>query len=141
MKNTNFKNLDTNEKMLIIKALVDLAKGIYDDNKIYILNKVSKQDSKQIRNDYGLFSIRNISAKTVNDVIIANNDKIAKLQEENRQLEKLNRISIVEEASTTLVSKTSKLASDIALDLLEDLIAEFHLKRLEKSASKVANRK
>ena len=141
MKNMNFKNLDTEEKMLIVKALVDLTKGIYDDNKKYILTKVEKTTDNEIENDYGRFSTRNTNAKTVNDVIIANNEKIAKLQEENRQLEKLNRISIVEEASTTLVSKTSKLASDIALDLLEDLIAEFHSKRLEKSASKVANKK
>lgn len=141
MKNMNFKNLDTEEKMLIVKALVDLTKGIYDDSKKYILIKVEKTTDNEIKNDYGRFSKRNVNAKTVNDVIIANNEKIAKLQEENRQLEKLNRISIVEEASTTLVSKTSKLANDIASDLLEDLIAEFHSKRLEKSASKVANRK
>lgn len=141
MKNTNFKNLDTEEKMLIVKALVDLTKGIYDDNKKYILTKLEKTTDNEIKNDYGRFSIRNTNVKTVNDVIIANNEKIAKLQEENRQLEKLNRISIVEEASTTLVSKTSKLSNDIALDLLEDLIAEFHSKRLEKSASKVANKK
>ena len=41
MKNTNFKNLDTEEKMLIVKALVDLAKGIYDDNKKYILRLIA----------------------------------------------------------------------------------------------------
>lgn len=141
MLNVNFKNLNTKEKMLIIKRLSDITTEIYKDNKTYILSQVLKQDDKQIRNDYGLFSTRNVSAKTVNDVIIANNEKIAKLQEENKRLEKLDRLAIVEEASTTLMSKTSELSNEIALALLEEVIAEFQSKRLEKSASKVANKK
>lgn len=141
MVNVNFKNLNTKEKMLIIKALSDITTEIYKVNKTYILNQVLKQDNKQIRNDYGLFSTRNISAKTVNDVIIANNEKIAKLQEENKKLEKLDKSTIVEEASTTLTSKTSELSSEVALTLLEEVIAEFQSKRLEKSASKIANKK
>ena len=141
MVNVNFKNLNAKEKMLIIKALSDITTEIYKDNKTYILSQVLKQDNKQIRNDYGLFSTRNISAKTVNDIIISNNEKIAKLQEENKQLEKLNKSTIVEEASTTLISKTSELSNEIALILLKEVITEFNLKRLEKSASKVANRK
>ena len=141
MVNVNFRNLNTKEKMLIIKRLSDITTEIYKDNKTYILNQVLKQDNKQIRNDYGLFSTRNVSAKTVNDVIIANNEKIAKLQEENKQLEKLDRLAIAEEASATLMSKTSELSNEIALELLGEVIAEFQSKRLEKSASKVANRK
>ena len=141
MANVNFKNLNTKEKMLIIKALSDITTEIYKDNKTYILNQVLKQDNKQIRNDYGLFSTRNISAKTVNDVINANNEKIAKLQEENKKLEKLDKLAIVEEASTTLMSKTSELSNEVALELLEEVIAEFQSKRLEKSASKVASKK
>ena len=141
MVNVNFKNLNAKEKILIIKALSDITTEIYKDNKTYILSQVLKQDNKQIRNDYGLFSTRNISAKTVNDIIISNNEKIAKLQEENKQLEKLNKSTIVEEASTTLISKTSELSNEIALILLKEVITEFNLKRLEKSASKVANRK
>lgn len=141
MANVNFKNLNTKEKMLIIKALSDITTEIYKDNKTYILNQVLKQDNKQIRNDYGLFSTRNISAKTVNDVINANNEKIAKLQEENKKLEKLDRLAVIEEASTTLMSKTSTLSNEVALELLEEVITEFQSKRLEKSASKVANKK
>ena len=141
MVNVNLKNLNAKEKMLITKALSDITTEIYKDNKTYILSQVLKQDNKQIRNDYGLFSTRNISAKTVNDIIIANNEKITKLQEENKQLEKLNKSVIVEEASTTLISKTSELSNEVALILLEEVITEFQSKRLEKSASKVANKK
>lgn len=141
MENLILKNLKTKDKMLIIKAIVDITKQFYDDNKTSILTQLLKTDNKQFNSDFGLFTTRTTKGKTAQEVIEANNEKILKLRIENSALEKLDKNAIVEESTTILVSKHSAYADKLALELLEDVINEFQMKRLEKSASKIASKK
>lgn len=135
----DYTKLDTKEKLLIIKALAEITKDIYNANSDFVLKQVLKAEDNQIRNDYGLFGKRTSKAKTIQEVIDENKTKIEKLQEEINELEKLpNKSAIHKEESTCLTSKYSTLAENIATDILQNIISNMESKKLEKAASKVA---
>ena len=135
----NLKNLNTKDKLLIAKALTDIATAIYKDNTDFILNQILKTDDKSYQSDYGMFWKQTNKAKTVQDLINANDKKIAELQEENKTLGTYaDKTTIIKEETTILKSKHTALADEIALELLQ--IADLDSKRLNKSASKIKNK-
>jgi hypothetical protein len=137
MVNEEIKNLNTKDKMLIAKALTDLATEIYKDNTEFILNQVLKTDSTY-DSKYGKFWTRKNNAKTVQDIIEDNEKKIAKLQEDNKLLAMQKPTTIYKETSITLMSKHSQIADNIAIEILQDIMNNLDSKRLEKSASKIS---
>ena len=140
MNKTDIKNLNSKDKMLIAKALTDIATAIYKDNTDFILNQILKNGNYD--SDYGKFFTQTNKAKTIQEVIDDNKDKIEKLQEETDELEKLPfKQAIYKEKTIILKSKHSTLADNIATEILQDIIADFESKRLMKSASKVAKAK
>jgi hypothetical protein len=137
MVNEEIKNLNTKDKMLIAKALTDLATEIYKDNTEFILNQVLKTDNTY-DSKYGKFWTRKNNAKTVQDIIEDNEKKIAKLQEDNKLLAMQKPTTIYKETSITLMSKHSQVADNIAIEMLKDIMNNLDSKRLEKSASKIS---
>lgn len=130
----NFNKLDTKEKLLILKAIIDITKNIYDNETTFILNQVLKQENNQIKNDYGQFGKRSINAKTVMDIIQENNTKIKKLQLENKELEQYtDKNTVIKQSNIILTSKYSTLSENIANDIIKDIISTFDSKRLEKN--------
>lgn len=140
MQKTDISKLNSKDKMLIAKALTDIATTIYKDNTDFILNQILK--SGNYDSDYGKFFTQTNKAKTIQEVINDDKAKIEKLQEEINELEKLPfKEAIHKEETTILKSKHSTLADNIATEILKDIIADFDSKRLMKSASKVAKTK
>lgn len=134
----NIKNLNSKDKMLIMKALIDIATTIYKDNTEYILNQILKNGNYD--SDYGKFFTQTIKAKTIQEVIDDNKTKIEKLQEEINELEKLPfKQAIHKNENIILKSKHSTLTDNIANEILQDIITDFESKRLMKSANKNAN--
>lgn len=132
--NINFNKLDTKEKLLILKAIIDITKNIYDNETTFILSQVLKQEDNQIKNEYGQFGKRSINAKTVMDIIQENNNKIKKLQLENKELEQYtDKNTVIKQSNTILTSKYSTLSENIANDIVKDIISTFDSKRLEKN--------
>lgn len=136
MKQVNFKELNTKDKILIIKQLQDFAKNIYEDNKTFILNQIIKDD-KNYSSKYGKLEKRHYNEKLVKDVLEKKKQDLAELQEEISNLEKLNQEAIIKEESDTLVAKPSSVTLDIVKDLTADIITGLASARLSKSASKV----
>lgn len=135
MQNLNLRNLSTKDKMLITKALTDIANAIYKDNTTFILNQIIKNGNYE--SDFGKFYTQTNQAKTIQEIINANEKKIKELQEENATLEKYeDKTVIAKEETIILKSKHSETADDIAMQLLQDIIANLDSKRLSKSASK-----
>ena len=137
MKNFNLEKLDTKEKMLILKAILEMTKAIYKDNTDFILNQVMKSDDFQIQNDFGMFYKKVTEAKTVKDKIEANKNKIEELLQENEMLSKEDKDSIVTEERVDLMSKCSAEAEEAAEILLDRVIKGLQSKRISKSAQKV----
>jgi hypothetical protein len=137
MKNFNLEKLDTKEKMLILKAILEMTKAIYKDNADFILNQVMKSDDFQIQNDFGMFYKKVTEAKTVKDKIEANKNKIEELLQENEMLSKEDKDSIVTEERVDLMSKCSAEAEEAAEFLLDRVIKGLQSKRISKSAQKV----
>lgn len=139
MKNmVSVKNLSTKDKMIIVKAIKDLTDKIYKDNTEFVLNQVLKNGNYE--SNYGQFYKKTTNAKTIQDTIEDTKAKIAKLQEELTQLEAIeDKTAIAKDASTTLMSKHTQVADNIAIEILQDIISDLDSKRLGKSASKIAN--
>lgn len=139
MTNTNLSKLNAKDKMLIAKAVADIATSIYKDNNNFILNQVianGKHDSK-----YGQFTNRHNEAKTIQEVLNSKKANLEKLQAEITQLEALeDKSAIYTEASNTLVSKHYAEADNIAKELLQDLYETMDYNKLSKSASKVPSK-
>ena len=132
----NVSNLNAKDKMLIAKAIADIATSIYKDNTEFVLNQIIKNGNYE--SEFGQFSKRTTSGKTVQQVINDNNEKIAKLQAENAILNaEKDKNALVKEESTMLVSKHYANADDIATDLLQDILTTLDSKKLIKSAQKV----
>jgi len=136
MKKIDISTLGTKEKMLILKAILEMTKTIYKDNTDFILNQVLKAEDFQIKNDFGMFYKKTTSAKTIEEKIAANKAKIEELQEENEMLSKENPNDIIAEETTTLQSKCSALAEEVAEELLRGIIKDLQSKRITKSAQK-----
>ena len=136
----NLKNLDTKEKMLIVKAVIDIATKIYKDNTDFILNQVLKTTDNQIANDFGMFYKSTTKAKTIQDVIDSKYKQIEKLQDEIATLGTYaDKTAIYTDETNKLMSKHSMQADNIAIDLLQELLDNLDSKRLNKSVSKQAN--
>lgn len=139
MSNVNLAKLNAKDKMLIAKAVADIATTIYKDNNNFILNQVlvnGKYDS-----NYGQFTKRHNEAKTIQEVIDSKKIALAKLQTEIAQLEAMeDKTAIHTEATDTLCSKHYAEADEIAKELLSDLYDTMNYNRLSKSASKVASK-
>lgn len=135
-KQVNLNDLNTKDKILIVKQLENYAKEIYDDNKTFILNQIIKAEENYI-SDYGKLEKRHYTEKTVQEVLEEKQKKLAELQEEITTLEKLNKSAIIKEESNTLVAKPSSVALDTVKNITQDIIKGLASKRLERSASKV----
>jgi len=131
----NLSNLNTKDKMLILKAIAKIAQNTYDDNTTFILNQVLKEGTKE--NEFGQFSKRHYNAKTVIAIIKEKEDKMAKLKQEIIDLRTLPEDTIMTEAYDTLVGSYTNAAEEEAKALLKDLIKDLDSKRLTNSFNKV----
>jgi len=139
MEIKNIQKLNTKDKMLIVKALIDIATKIKKDNDTFIINQLIKNGNYD--SNYGKFYTQTIPAKTIQEVIDTNNAKIKKLQEENNELEKqTDKTAIAKDKTIRLMSKHSQQADNIANEILKTIIDNLDSRRLEKSASKTTNR-
>lgn len=139
MANVNLSKLNAKDKMLIAKAVADIATAIYKDNNNFILTQVltnGKYDS-----NYGQFTSRHTEAKTIQESIDSKKAQIEKLQNEIDLLEACVDKSVVYTPATdTLCSKHYAEADNIAKDLLKDLYTDLGYNKLSKSASKVPSK-
>lgn len=135
----NMKNLNAKDKMLIAKAVADIANDIYKANNTFVLNQVvanGRHDSV-----YGQFTNRHNNVKTIQDVLDSKKASLATLQAEIEKLEAIeDKSAIHTEASNTLVCKHYAEADNIAKELLQDLYTDLGYNRLSKSASKAASK-
>lgn len=131
MMQVDITKLQPKDKMLIAKAVADIALAKYKDNNNFILNQIianGRYDSI-----YGQFTKKHVDAKTVQEVINSKKDSLAKLQDEIAQLEALeDKTAIYTEATDTLVCKHHVEADDIARDLLKELYTDLGYNRLTK---------
>lgn len=132
------KDLKTNEKLLILKAIIDNAQGAYNTQKEKLIDNIIING--KIQNDYGQFYTQTSTSElTVAEKIAKNKQKIKELQEENKELQTLDNNAIIQQLTYKLVAKPAPNAKDIATNILQDLLLEtFDAKRL---ASKVAKSK
>ena len=139
MTNVNLSKLNAKDKMLIAKAVADIANDIYKDNNNFILNQVLSNGTYD--SDYGQFYKSHKNAKTIQDAIDSKKAQIEKLQNDIDLLEAhVDKSMIYTEASDTLVSKHYSEADDIAKDLLKDLYINLGYNKLSKSASKAPSK-
>lgn len=136
MENIDITKLKAKDKMLIAKAIADIAQDIYDSNKQFILNQIMK--SGKYSSDFGQFSIEAISKKTIQETIDSNKEKIRKLQEENEQLEKIADKTARINNNVKLMSKHTTLSDQIAIMHLQDIIKDLNNARLTKAANAIA---
>lgn len=134
MSNTNISNLNAKDKMLIAKAVADIATSIYKDNNNFILNQVL--ENGRYDSNYGQFTNRHNEAKTIQEVIDSKKASLVKLQAEIAQLEAVeDKTTIYAEATDVLTSKHYAEADNIAKELLKDLYSNMSYNKLSKSAS------
>lgn len=136
MKNLNLKNLSIKDKVLLAKAVADIANDIYKSQNSYILNQIIKDGNYESENDLGKFWKQTIEAKSVKEVLSKKKQDLEKLQNEIKDLETQDENAIITETKITLYSKHTEVADEIAKELLQDLIANLDSKRLNKAASK-----
>ena len=132
----NLSNLNTKDKILILKAIIDKGQNVYKNNTDFILNQVMK-NGENYSSDYGMFWTKTTKAKTVQEVIDENYEKIKKLQDEIATLGAIaDKTTIAKEETIALISKHSTDADNIANEILAGVIDTLDSKRLAKSASK-----
>lgn len=121
MKNLN--ELSTNEKMLILKAIIAKCNNEYKKHEIDILNEVLTSETLEVANDFGTFKNRHTDAKTVQHEINKRLEGIRKLQKE---IDELNMYKYknrkITNAKDTLTSYCSQQATDEATRILNDII-------------------
>lgn len=133
----NLSNLNTKDKMLILKAIIDKGQNAYKSNTQFVINQLVK-NGENYSSDYGMFWTKTTKAKTVQEVIDENYEKIKKLQDEIATLGTIaDKSTIVKEETITLMSKHSAEADSIADELLEGITDTLDSKRITKAASKV----
>lgn len=140
MINVNLAKLNAKDKMLIAKAVADIAMAKYKENNNFILNQIianGTYDSK-----YGQFYKTHKNAKTIAEVIDAKYAQIEKLKDEIATLGTIadKSMLVYTEATDTLYSKHYTEADNIAKDLLKDLYTDLGYNRLSKSASGIPNK-
>ena len=127
------KKLQPKDKMLVVKAVADIAKTIYSNNTTFVLNYILEKG--EYNSEFGKFYNSHSDAKTVQDVINSKKAQIKKLQNEIAVLKTIEdkNITIYTEASDTLYSKHSSVADDIAKQLLADLYKDLGYNKLVKA--------
>ena len=136
MEKVNIKDLKHKDKMLIMKAISNVADTIYKENTTFILNQLIKSEKDyESRKDLGKFwKSVTCKPKTVQQVIDEKYTQIEKLQNEIKQLETItDKTTIQVEGKPKLMSKTTTTSIDIAKDLLKDLLENLDSKTLNKS--------
>lgn len=133
----NIQNLNTSDKMLILKATTNISEKILKENAQFILNQLLKKD-EFYKSNFGKLIKRSFASKTVKEVLDKKQEDLIKLQREIEMLKALSPDTLYKEASITLVSEPSNLANEIAMDLLADLLEGLDSKRLTKTATKLA---
>jgi len=135
----NISNLNAKDKLLIAKALIDIATDLYKDNTDFVLNQILRNE-EMYKSEYGAFWKQVNTAKTIAETIEDNKKKIVKLQEEIVMLEKAeDKSAKVKEETIVLKSRHSEIADKIAIEMLQDIAEDLQSKKLQKSATKVAN--
>ena len=135
----NISNLNAKDKLLIAKALVDIATDLYKDNTDFVLNQILRNE-EMYKSEYGAFWKQINTAKTIEETIEDNKKKIVKLQEEIVMLEKAeDKSAKVKEETIVLKSRHSEVADKIAIEMLQDIAEDLQSKKLQKSVTKVAN--
>jgi len=129
----NMKKLQPKDKMLVVKAVADIAKTIYSNNTTFVLNYILEKG--EYNSEFGKFYNSHSNAKTVQDVIDSKKAQIKKLQNEIAVLKTIEdkNITIYADASDTLCSKHSSVADDIAKQLLADLYEDLGYNKLVKA--------
>ena len=130
----NLRNLTTKDKMLIAKAVADIATEIYKSQNSFILNQINKNGKYE--SEFGQFWKQTTEAKTVEEILNKKKEDLEKLQNEIAKLETLNKADMYTEERVVLYSKHTEEADLEAKALLEDLLANLESKRLDKAASK-----
>ena len=136
MENINIKNLEHKDKMLVMKAISNIADTIYKENTQFILNQLIKNGTGyKSTKDLGKFwKSVTCKPKTVQQVIDEKYAQVEKLQNEIKQLETItDKTAIQIEGKPKLMSKTTATATDIAKDLLKDLLENLDSKTLNNS--------
>jgi len=134
MQKINLKSLNAKDKMLIAKAVADIALETYKSNSNFILNQILAKD--KYVSDFGQFYKSTNSAKTVKEVLDKKQQDLEKLQKEIAELEKLDKTAQYTEKKDILNSKHSAIADKIAQTLLQELFANLDNKKLDKALSK-----
>lgn len=129
----NMKKLQPKDKMLVVKAVADIAKTIYSNNTTFVLNYILEKG--EYNSEFGKFYNSHSDAKTVQDIIDNKKAQIKKLQNEIAVLKTIEdkNITIYADASDTLHSKHSSVADDIAKQLLADLYEDLGYNKLVKA--------
>lgn len=138
----NLKHLNAEDNMLILKAVKELAENTYKANADFILNRILKEgENYKSENDFGTFEKRHNEAKTVAEVLSKKQEDLIKLQNEIEALKLLDKDMLYFEDKNILVCKHSQEATNIAKDLLQDLVANLSSKRISNSLVKASKQK
>lgn len=125
---SQFKN-----DLLVVKAIFDMVKEIYDTNKMQVLNELLASD-KPYKSTYGKFYTQiNTNKMTAQELIIDRQKKIEKLQEEIKELQKHDKNEVMQEETYKLMSKHDKDADTQAEQLLKDLLKQFNSAKIQKA--------
>lgn len=135
----NVSNINAKDKLLIAKALIDIATDLYKDNTDFVLNQILKNE-EMYKSEYGAFWKQVNASKTIAETIEDNKSKIAKLQKEIEILSTYeDKSAKIKEETIVLKSRHSEVADKIAIEMLQDIAEDLQSKKLQKSATKVAN--
>ena len=135
----NVKNLNAKDKLLVAKALADIANDLYKDNTDFVLNQILRNE-EMYKSEYGAFWKQVNTSKTIAETIEDNKKKNAKLLEENATLEKAeDKSAKVKEETIILKSRHSETADNIAIEILQDIAEDLQSIKLQRSVSRAAN--
>ncbi len=133
----DIKNLNAKDKMIIANAIAKTADTIYKDSNTFVFNYLITKDINY-KSDLGIFyTSKNTTETTVEETIAKKQEAIEKLQNEVKELQKLDKSSIYVEDSYKLNCKPSKEAYDIATKLLQDLLQNINSKTLNNKLEKL----
>ena len=134
MKAIDIRSLSTKDKMIIAKAIADIANEIYKSQNEFILNQIIKNGKHE--SQYGKFWIQTTEAKTVEETLKKKQQDLEKLQKEIKALKLLDKNMQVADTKVALYSKHTDIADDIAKALLQDIYVNIDSKRLNNSMNK-----
>ena len=134
----NYQELSTKDVFLIVKAVANKAKEIYDSKSETFIKQLETTPTKQYRSIYGLLNLKNNKAKYTK---VYAKDEQAQVDKLQAQIDKLGTLIPAKAEYNSLVAHISTEAENEAIELLKKVIDNLDNKTLARAASKVANRK